>query len=564
MIGESDLLDLAELDPTRAAEAAVALRDAAAQMVGFAQEAEEAQTAFAESFRSRRMPDVVARYVKPGRVALQNAHTTADELFRVLETAWNAHGDLARRRDALLLAVDEMYARDIPAAIEAWMIVNGATYYPEIHEVPAAVELEEDARWKVRAFNRAAEEFVEEFERAIRAVRVAARDRVTAPAASAGAGVSAPLVPAKRLRSMTPAQVAEWWSSLTPAARQKYVTELPGVIGSLDGVDGASRSAANRAELARFAAELKTIAKDDPGYDAAQVKLRAVEAIQRTLGPHPEDEKPPLQLLLLDLTGANPKAAISVGDLDTADHVTYNIPGMTTTVAKDIAAWTNASKNLYYEQQRIAARNGGSGRIAVVAWLGYDAPQDAGQVTASECARAGGESLAAAMEGTLAFRGWPAKSEQLSVVGFSYGSTVAAEALKRASAGTFASVGSAGIRLESAPPTGLPRDRTDLIPRPTPLNVPRGGISAGQASADAVATVGRLAGGRGDPSDFGAVPFSTGDARTPDGKDTAGTTEHAATVHANNPNAFGYFDRGTSALHNLAAQTMGYPKSAAK
>ncbi|MFE4948839.1 alpha/beta hydrolase [Leifsonia sp. NPDC056665] len=553
--------DLAESDPIRVAGAAVAFRDTAAQMVGFAREAESAQTAFAESFRSRRMPDVVARYVKPGREALENAHTTAQELCRAVEAAWQAHGELARRRDTLLVSVDEMYARDIPTVIEAWMMVHGATHYPEIHEVPAAVELEEDARWQVSAFNRAAEEFVEEFERAIRAVRVAARDRVARPSA---AGVSAPMVPAKRLRSMTPAQVEEWWSSLTSAARQKYVTELPGVIGTLDGVDAASRSAANRAELARFAAELKTIATDDPGYAAAQVKLRAVEAIQETLGPHPEHRKPPRQLLLLDLTGANPKAAVSVGDLDTADHVTYSIPGMMTTVAKDMSAWTSASQNLHFKQQQIARERGASERIAVVAWLGYDAPQNAAQVSASDSARAGGKSLAASLEGTLASRGWPAKSERLSVVGFSYGSTVAAEALKLASAGTFASVGSAGIRLESAPSTGVPRDRTDLIPRPTPLNVPRGGISAGQSSGDAVATVGRLASGRADPADFGAVPFSTDNARTPEGMDTAGTTEHEATVHASNPDAYGYYDAETSALHNLAAHTMGYPNAVAK
>ncbi|MFE4469340.1 alpha/beta hydrolase [Leifsonia sp. NPDC056824] len=516
------------------------------------------------------MPDVVARYVKPGRTALEHAHTIAQELFRAIETAWRAHGELARRRDALLVSLDELYAHDIPTVIEAWMVVHGPTHYPEIHEVPAAAELEEDARRQVSAFNRATEEFVAEFERAIRALRDAARERVTAPAravvtASAKAGASStPLVPAKRLRSMTPAQVAEWWSSLTPGARRKYLTEQPGVIGAMDGVDAGSRSAANRAELARFATALKAIGKGDPGYDAAQVKLRAVEAIRRTLGPHPENREPPRQLLLLDLAGTNPKAAISLGDLDTADHVTYNIPGMMTTVAKDMSAWTSASRNLYVEQQRFAARKGASGRVAVVAWLGYDAPGDVAQVGANDSARVGGKSLAAALEGTLASRGWPERSKHLSVVGFSYGSTVAAEALKLASAGTFASVGSAGIRLERKPPRDGPIDRTGLIPRPVPLNVPRGGISAGQSSADAVATVGRLAGGRADPAEFGAVPFSTDNARTPEGQDTAGTTEHAATVHASNPKAYGYYDNGTSALHNLAAHTMGYPNAVAK
>lgn len=558
MIRESDLLDLARVDPTRAAEAAVLYRDTAARLVGHAREAEIAQSRFAESFRSRRMPDTVARFVAPDRAALEQVHATTVDLCHVTEAAYHAHRELARRRDDLLDAVQRMYAWEIPPLLEEWMAATGALRYPEVDEVPAALDREENARREVAAFNRAAEEFAAEFERSIRALHATARERSAQRAAvvtaSASTSSSTSTLSAAKLTAMSPAQVAAWWASVSAAERRTYLERLPGVIGGLDGVDAATRSAANRAELERVRAQVKKVGKGDPGYEAARVKLRAIEAIRTKLGKHPEKLKPPLQLLLLDLSGANPRAAIAVGDLDTADHVTFNVPGMGTTVAKDIGGWTEASKNLYDQQQYLAGITGSSPRVAVVAWIGYDAPQDFLEVNNSSAARSGGKSLAGALEGTLAARGWPAQSEQLSVVGFSYGSAVAGEALRRASAGAFVSVGSAGI----------PTNVAGRTPYRAPLNVPDGGIASGQASSDFVATLGRLSGGRADPSEHGAVPFSTDDARTPDGKTTAGTTDHAATVHASDSAKYGYYDQGTTSLYNMAAHTMGHPEAAAK
>jgi hypothetical protein len=227
---------------------------------------------------------------------------------------------------------------------------------------------------------------------------------------------------------------------------------------------------------------------------------------------------------------------------------------MMTTVAKDMNGWTEASRNLYVQQQHLARKMGGSDRVAVVAWLGYDAPQDVLEVNANDAARAGGKALVGALEGTLAARGWPARSANLSVVGFSYGSAVGGEALKRASAGSFVSVGSAGIA----------GDVAGRVPYRAPLNVPEGGVSSGQASADATATFGRGFSGRSDPSAYGAAPFSTDDARTSDGRDVAGTTDHAATVHATDPTKYGYYDENTTSLYNMAAHSMGFPGAVAK
>ena len=352
------------------------------------------------------------------------------------------------------------------------------------------------------------------------------------------------------LGSMSPAEVAMWWKTLTDAQRRQYVTDMPEVIGNLDGLPAKWRSVANQAALKRYAAELARVEKGSPGYEQAQVKLAAVRAIQKRLGKDPEKQNPPLQLVMVDLLGKVPRAAIAVGNMDTADHVTFNIPGMNTTVAKNMAGWTNVSENLYWQQQFADRSRGGSGRVAVVAWIGYDSPQDFFGENGSDRARAGGRDLAKALTGTLALRGWPPQSTHLAVVGFSYGSAVAGEALKYASAGSFVSLGSAGI------PTNAQGKK--------PLNVPRGGVSAGEASADFAAMGARIASGRRDPSEYGAVPFSTDEGRTPEGARTKGTTNHDASIHGSTPNGYGYYDQKTTSLYNMALQSLGYRDKLAK
>ena len=356
------------------------------------------------------------------------------------------------------------------------------------------------------------------------------------------------------LASLSAAEAAMWWNTLTDSQRKQYAKDMPEVIGNLEGLPATWRSIANQAELKRYAAALAKVKKGTPGYEAAQAKLAAVKAIQKRLGTDPEKQNPPLQLLLLDLSGKNPKAAIAVGNMDTADHVTYNIPGMNTTVANNMTGWTGVSKNLYDQQQTLDRSKGGSGKVAIVAWIGYASPQDFFGENGNDIARAGGRDLANALTGTLASRGWPQKSEHLAVVGFSYGSTVASEALKRASAGSFVSVGSAGIPTSVV---GRPPSRVEL-------NVPQGGISAGQASADVPATGARLFSGRDDPSTYGAVRFSADDAHTPDDTLTKGTTSHDASVHGSNPNGYGYYDKDTTSLYNMALESLGYRDKLAK
>nr|WP_237686174.1 alpha/beta hydrolase [Arthrobacter jiangjiafuii] len=146
---------------------------------------------------------------------------------------------------------------------------------------------------------------------------------------------------------------------------------------------------------------------------------------------------------LISFTEDNPPlAAVSIGDLDTADSVTYAVPGMGTTSSKDMTGWTKAGQNLHDLLPE------GS---AVVAWIGYETPPVPGEgnvdfgVLDVNRAVAGGQNLAGALGGLAAVRG--ETMPQLNIVAHSYGTTTAAVALTQPGihVDNFITLGSAGL-----------------------------------------------------------------------------------------------------------------------
>ena len=78
---------------------------------------------------------------------------------------------------------------------------------------------------------------------------------------------------------------------------------------------------------------------------------------------------PGRHLLYLDLSAREPLAAIVVGDLDTATHVTWQLSG--TGIRARNALWGSVREagQLYLEQRTVGVEE-----PAVVAWLGYRSP----------------------------------------------------------------------------------------------------------------------------------------------------------------------------------------------
>lgn len=152
------------------------------------------------------------------------------------------------------------------------------------------------------------------------------------------------------------------------------------------------------------------------------------------------ENKPDRKLMLLDTeSGRQARAAIAVGDPDTADHVSVSAPGLNTTVHGAIGGMADEAQNVRKEaitQLRLA---GSSDTVAAVAWIGYDPPQVPGfgdlsgslaggwEVSHDDVAKAGAQNLARFYDGLNAAHDGPM---DLTAIGHSYGSLTTGLALQ--------------------------------------------------------------------------------------------------------------------------------------
>ena len=373
-----------------------------------------------------------------------------------------------------------------------------------------------------------------------------------------------------QLLLIDPAKIHSWWTAMNPqagtetpfSAQQKLLlTKFPVVFGNLEGVPYTARDHANQTALTTTVADL----------EAQRVQMQALldgTEVERGMAPLASGLKKSLAELQEQLDGLHniqkalqapdgkatrhlisftednpPLAAVSIGDLDTADSVTYAVPGMGTTSFKDMTGWTKSGQNLHDLLPQ------GS---AVVAWIGYETPPEPTPengfnrgVLDVNRAVAGGQNLAGALDGLAAVRG--ETTPQINIVAHSYGTTTAAVALTQPGihVDNFITLGSAGL--------------PDSVDTAADLNA--GQVYSGHArdkmpfveadSGDQWAWVGR------DFSDdhkvnpiepeFGSHAFGT---------DTGGDTGRVVTDHStlmsDNGEQAGYLDIRTESLKNTA------------
>lgn len=183
------------------------------------------------------------------------------------------------------------------------------------------------------------------------------------------------------------------------------------------------------------------------------------------------------------------------GDLDSATHTTWAVPGMSSDAVDSLAGMDESSRNLYKAQDQLPDF---SGKNAVVAWLGYDTPEvppgDWG-VVGSEYAMVGAPRFAAELDGQYVARstgeyGVPVTN----VLAHSYGTTMVTIALTLTvhPVDSLVMLGSAGLD-------------TEAVKTLDALNVKE--VSPGQraiytthASGDHIAPAGAGLAGRGQPN----------------------------------------------------------------
>ncbi|UWD79757.1 alpha/beta hydrolase family protein [Curtobacterium flaccumfaciens] len=291
--------------------------------------------------------------------------------------------------------------------------------------------------------------------------------------------------------SLTPAEVAAAWAALgfTDADIRALPLATQLQFAGLDGVPAAQRDIASRAVLSaavRDPERLYRLMGLPYTYGAVSLDEFRKQVIGLRDGlKHADrlaaDVRAPssavAQLVGFGVSNGALVAAVSLGDLDTASNVTVNVPGAMTTLdsmdAKVRAA--NGLLGTAWKQRR-------SESFAVVSWIGYHAP-GAVEVPSQARATAGGANLASFLDGIHDSRGSAPRS--LTVLGHSYGSTTAAEALAqtRYRVGSLVTYGSVGF--------------TDTT-TPEHLNVDH--VYATEGSADHTAILGRI--GRTDPRDL--------------------------------------------------------------
>lgn len=324
--------------------------------------------------------------------------------------------------------------------------------------------------------------------------------------------------------------VSAVWTGLTAGQKRALATSAPQLVGNLDGIPFTVRDSANRLYLASSIAEAKRSLAQGSGRGqivSEKHHLEILRQIERTLKT--KSGEPARQLLTLDPSG-DARAAVVVGNLSTANYVSYLVPGMFFTVQGQMYDWTTIAQDLYTEQARwlkILAKSDSSyhGKTAAtVAWIGYSTP---GMLDIASLSRAdqGANILGSAIDGVKAVRS--GSEPFISLVTHSYGSTAAMIELAKGgvSVDALAMIGSPGSAAQTA----------------RELSVKNDNVYVGEAAWDPVVNTAFYG------SDPGSSSFG---ARTMDVAGGVDAITHkklsAAVGH------LGYFDAGSQAMRNLA------------
>lgn len=337
-----------------------------------------------------------------------------------------------------------------------------------------------------------------------------------APRAPAGPDLAPPALP--------PDGITRWWASLSPAEQAARLAADPQRYGALDGIPAVDRDIANRRLLA---ADLQQVT--DPARHTSALQ------VEKTLAAGPA---PTLLLVYQPAAfGGQGRAAVAIGNPDTAGDTVVLVPGTTSSVSDGWLEGGEAAR-LYAELQRAEPRAAHS----VISWMGYDAPDGPTdlRVTQPQLARAGGALLAAdvkALHATHTGRG------HLTVIGHSYGATTVADA----AAGS-------GMRADDVVLLGCPG--TDLARTAADFHLPDGGhVYVGSASTDPVTLIAGVAGTvpvTGQPTTeigLGADPAADGFGSTRFEAEVPGVTLND---HSH------YFDDGSESLYSTADVASGH------
>jgi hypothetical protein len=288
----------------------------------------------------------------------------------------------------------------------------------------------------------------------------------------------------------SPEEVNRWWTSLSDDERKTLLHNWPDKLGNLDGIPVADRSTANTAVMQRDIDRLAEVAQAR-GVTVEEVQAHperygmagpmmdryrnAVKVKEALAADHLKTGAPTfLQVYEPERFGGDGRAAIAIGDPDHAPNTAVVVPGTGNSVTNGWMAGDDAT-NLYNESKLADPGH----PTAVVAWMGYDAPDALydPRVGTTALAHEGGQLLASdvnALNATHQGQG------HMTVLGHSYGSTTVADA----AAGY-------GMHTDDVVLVGSPG--TDMAHSAADFHLNEGGhLYVGAASSDPVTQLGHI------------------------------------------------------------------------
>ena len=369
--------------------------------------------------------------------------------------------------------------------------------------------------------------------------------------------------------SWSPEEVSVWWALLSESEREALINKDPEKYGNLNGIDMASRAKANdlvlngridaagnripgtsliektRNEFEQVEKEVQ--AMHDAGllvspllgqrHEALRNRLEDLETLERNLRNNSE-----LRLVTLEPgeLGENVRAAIAIGDVDNAKHVTTFVPGMTTSCRR------STDLNLGYARNLIdAAENAGGaekGSVAAVAWLGYEAPPHPEEldfsVASTHKAEVGAQKLNGFLTGIHSWRSERGMDVHQTPVTHSYGSLTGGFAMRDIGEGVvddFVYTGSPGSAVRSVGTLGVDPEHTWVSAIPLHDEVQGMGLDV---------NFGR------DPKELEGIGHLSGDATGGDGYNSDPNAKKYANHSA-------YFYKAKPGEHNYSLEDIG-------
>lgn len=255
---------------------------------------------------------------------------------------------------------------------------------------------------------------------------------------------------------------------LSEEQRLALLTYAPGLVGNTQGVQYTYRSEANLNLLSVLSSDsahsrgiplsIEELAIPQGVRDAASNALGHYEALK--------GEGKEAQIITFEINTApldkfhwdDVKAAISVGNLDEAESVSYLTHGIDNNAQENLSSHMKAARSLYRQEEGIFQSNNQSGKKhAVVAWMNYEAPEGPFDgdlsVLDNDKAYAGGQRYAQDLDTLNTLRG--EETIRLNTVAHSYGTGV-----------TFAGMTEMKTKVDSAVflgSAGLPQGLTKAV-----------------------------------------------------------------------------------------------------